>query len=35
MNFALDNDSVYKIIDIFGYIEEKLENDLNNYFYES
>ena len=35
MNFKLDDDSLDKIYDIFGYIEKKKEIDLNNFTYES
>ena len=35
MNFALDDDSVDKIINIFRSIEKKIKIGLNNYFYES
>ena len=31
MNFNFDDDSLDKIIDIFGHIEEKLGIDLNNF----
>ena len=35
MNFKLDDDSLDKVYDIFGHIEEKLGIDLNNFTYES
>ena len=35
MNLRLDNDSLDKIYDIFGYIEKKLKIVLNNFTYES
>ena len=34
MNFKLDDNSLDKIIDIFGHIEDKLRIDLNNFTYE-
>ena len=33
MNFVRDNDSVYKTMDIFEYIEKKIEIDLSEYIY--
>ena len=34
MSFKLDDDSIYKIIDIFDCIKKKLKFDLDNYLYE-
>ena len=35
MNFKLDDDSLIKVYNIFGYTEHKLEIDLNDFAYES
>ena len=35
MNFVIEDDLAYKIIDIFEYTEKKLEIALNEFFYQS